>query len=353
MKLHHRLLPLLGAALLAPLPAFAQTVTTKPVGAMTYSFPATTATIQNTYISLPLTNPAVYASSVVSLTGTTVTFNGTPFFASQLVQPATPYFARIVTGVQAGRVLLVTANTVNSVTLDVTDDTQQITYLDTIGFALAVGDRIELILGDTISSIFGDGSLGNPLLLKDGTSAINADSISLYDKTTGQFEIFYFSTSDSFKCWRPVKSTTNVNNMVIRPEEAILVTRKKNRPATSLIVTGDVPSVPMLLKVLGQKQSIAIGTTYPSAIALSALKLNGWQKSNSGLQADALTIKSTTTGSDNIYYQLTNDTWRKVGDSITDQSSFVIPAGIGFTITKKAPVSGAASFISIVKPYTL
>jgi uncharacterized protein (TIGR02597 family) len=346
---------LLGAGALALASALvsaqAQSVATTPVGAMTYSFPATTA-VTTTYISIPLTNAAVYTGPVASVTANVITFSGTPFAANGLTGAGNPHFARIATGAQAGRTILITANTTNSITVDTTDNSSQTTALTTSGFAVAANDRIEIIVGDTLASLFGDGTAGNALVFVGGTISGNSDTVAIYNRSTAVFDTYFFSTSSSF--WRKSNVSTNANSLVIYPESAIAITRRASRPATSLVLTGDVPAVSVKTKTLGSNSAFYTSTRYPTDVTLGALNLSNWTKANISGQADTIAIYNSSTAKFDTYFQRAdNNEWRLSGGPTTNQSGVNIPAGAMIVVLRRGTLSGVSTFTSSAIPYTL
>ncbi|MFA6287184.1 MAG: TIGR02597 family protein [Opitutaceae bacterium] len=341
------------SAVLAAMPLFlnAQSVTTVPVGAMTYTFPATTQ-VTTTYISIPLTNPAVYTLPVASLTANTITFSGTPFPAGGLAQTGSPFFARIATGAQAGRTILITANTSSTITVDSTDHSSQTTALNTSGWTVAAGDRIEVIVGDTLASIFGDGSVNNPLKFVGGTSIFTADAVGIYNKITAKFDAYYFNTTNNY--WRVNTSASNLNNIVIYPENSIQISQKSGRSGLALVVIGEVPVSAPLTKITGSAATIYSGTRFPVDVKFSQLLFNNWTKANSVFTADTLGVYNPTTAKLDVFYQrLDNGQWRKSGDNVTDYTNYVLPAGSAVAIARRSAVSGSSSFVSAPVPYSL
>ncbi len=319
---------------------------------MTYSFAATTSQGSTSYIAAPLTNPSVYAGPVASLTSTAISFAGTPFTAGALAQVGSPYFVRIASGAQAGRIMLVTANTANSVIVDVTDNSAQTTNLDTSGFALAAGDRVEIIVGDTLAGLFGDNTGGNPLVFVGGTSVFTADAVGIYNRSTAKFDAYFFSTSNGY--WRTSASAANANNTVIYPEASLQIARKTNRPLTSLTILGDVPVISPLTKARGSASTAYNSTRFPVNMTLAQLSFNNWTRGTSTFTADTIGIYNSATAKLDVYYQLASGQWRKSTDSATDQSGVVIPAGVGIAISRRSTtLSGATSFVSSTLPYTL
>ena len=347
---------LLGAAVILAHAAFGQNATTTPVGVMMYSFPATTQQT-NTYISIPLTNPPIYSGAIQSFTSNSITFTGTPFTAGALTQAGSPYFVRLQTGTQAGRYLLVTANTANTVTVDVTDNSTQTTNLNASGFSVAGNDQVQIIPGDTFASIFGDNTPGNPIWLTgvNGTTIYTkADAVSIYNKTFSKFDAYYFNTTSSI--WRPTTgAATPVNNNVIYPDACIQITQRAGRAAITYPILGDVPTVSPLTKTTGGGAALYSSTRYPVDVTLSQLAFPNWRQVAAGelyVKGDAISIYNQTTSKMDVYYQKVGGPWWKNGDS-QEKSNFVIHAGQGIVIIKRAAVSGVASFLSVPVPYSL
>ena len=348
-----KLLPLLlGAAAIFAHSAMAQTATTTPVGAMTYTLAATTQ-VTPTYLSIPLTNSPAYSGVVETVGTNTLSFSGTPFTNGAYAQVGTPYFLRFQSGAQAGRTILVAANSTSTLTVDVTDNSSQATNLNTSGFAVAAGDKFQIFPGDTLSGFFGDNSQANPLLIVGATALLSADTVSIYNKSTAKFDAYYFNTTLGY--WRPsANPVSNKNNVILYPENTIIVSRRAGRAALSFTVTGEVPNVPPLTKVTGNMMPSYASLRYPVDMTLGTLNLTNWTKSNGVLGADVLSIYDSSTAKSVGYYQKLDGTWRKVGDAVNDQSSVTIPAGVGVVLARRsAAVSLSTSFISNALPYSL
>jgi len=353
------LTPLVLAALGAMLaqPALAQNATTTPVGAMTYTFNAT-ATVTTTTMSIPLMAPPVYSGKVSSLTPNSITVTGAAWVAGAYAAAAQPYFVVIKSGSQAGRMLKVTANTSDTLTLDTSDNSTQATALDFSGWALAAGasgDSFELIPGDTLATIFGDNSGQNPLLFVGGSSTLNADSISIFNKSTGLWDAFYFHQTAGN--WRKKgDNVTNQNNTVVYPEAGFMITRRSGRPAAGpLTITGTVPTVAPITKFSGTSQATATSSRFPVDCTIANLRYSHWTKGTSTLNSDVLNVFNPTTGMWDAYYQLSsNSQWRKRGDNVTDYSNFSIQAGSAITITKRGALTNTQSLVSSTQmPYAL
>jgi uncharacterized protein (TIGR02597 family) len=351
-----KLLPLaLASAVAISLPAFAQNATTTPVGAMTYTLNATTGTT-NTYLSVPLKDSPIYSGAVESFGNTTVTFAGTPFTAGDLAQSGSPYFLRFQSGNQAGRTMLITANTANTTTVDVTNNSDQATNLNSGNFTVAVGDSVQIFAGDTLGSFFGttaNATTGylNGIALKGATSPLQADPVSIYNRSTLKQDAYYFNTTLGY--WRTSASTANANAVILYPDSSFIITRRASRPAISFTVLGSVPSVAPKIKSAGNNAPAYSGNPFPVDMTLGTLNLVNWTKSNSALSADTIAIYNPSLLKMDAYYQKLDGTWRKSGDVNTDRSSMVLPAGSALTFVKRGTISGEASFFSSPMPYSL
>jgi uncharacterized protein (TIGR02597 family) len=344
----------LSFAVLIAHSAFGQNATTTPVGAMTYTLNATVGVV-NTYLSIPLTDSPVYSGAVLSVATATLGFTGTPFTDGALAQAGSPYFLRLQSGAQAGRTMLITANTANSTTVDITNNTSQSTNLVTGNFTVAVGDAVQIFAGDTLGTFFGttaNATTGylNGIALKGATSAFTADTVSIYNRLTSKQDAYFFNTTLGY--WKLSSSNANANGVVLYPDASFAITRRASRPAISFTVLGDVPVAAPKIKTAGSNQPVYGANPFPVDMNLGALNLVNWTKGTSAFTADTIAIYNPLLSKMDTYYQKLDGTWRKSSDANTDQSTFVIPAGSAMSFVKRAAVSGAGSFLGSPLPYT-
>lgn len=317
------------------------------------------------YLSLPLTREATYTGAVASVTANTISVDDAPApFTTSLATAAAPYFVKFLSGSEAGRVLLVDANTTNTLTLDTTDHTTgSAVALTATGFSVETGDTFEIFPGDTLASVFGTGVAGSPLVLTGGTTLTVADEVALYTTVGAAAKVYFFNTVSGF--WEAsgtavnalgqaaAASKLNANDTIIYPYSAFAVTRRANHPDTSLVLLGRITPVNASTKTVS-RAGVYTSSHYASDIMLSQLKFgSNWEKGNTATTADTLSVWNSTTHAFDIYYQKPDSTWRKYGDNTTDQSSFTIPAGAVTTIHKLAVVTGAQAFLVSAMPYTL
>ena len=325
------------------------TVATVPIGMITY--PLTQGT--TSYLSLPLTNVEIYTGSVSAVTTNSISVGDAPApFTTSLAVPASPYFVKFLSGSQMGRVMLITANTTSTLTLDTTDHAMgSPVLLNTTGFNVQVGDTFEIFPGDTLASIFGAGTTASPLLLTGSTNVGASDTVALFTAVNAPAVTYYFNTTAG--TWEQSGATGNANNTIIYPYSAFAITRQSIHPTTALVVSGRVTPVGAETKVVSNG-TIYTSTHYATDITLSQLQFgSNWTMGSSVATADTLSVWNAANGHFDTYYQKPDSTWRKYPDAATDQSSFAIGAGTVTTIAKRNVVSGGATFLQSQLPYSL
>jgi uncharacterized protein (TIGR02597 family) len=333
-------------SLLPPSAHAAGTVATVPTGIMTLAIKSGTAN----YLSIPLLSTATYTTTVASVTTTAITVDDTPApFTGSLAVAGSPYFVKFLTGNEVGRVMLITRNTTNSVTLDTTDHTTgSAVALTATGFNVEVGDTFEIFPGDTLASIFGENTASSPLVLASGTTA-TADTVGLCS-TAATPTNYYFNAATNH--WSQVGTAANANNIIIYPYSAFVVNRLANHPATTLSLNGRVTQVNPAMKVVG-RGSVFTSTHLAVNVKLSQLQFSNWVEGATITAADNLSVWNATLNQFDVYYQKPDATWRKYPDATTDQSNFTIAAGTVTKILKRAAATGAAAFLQTNLPYTV
>jgi hypothetical protein len=207
-------------------------------------------------------------------------------------------------------------------------------------------------VGDTLASVFGDGTAQTPLVLKGGGNAFTADTISVYGSATHRWETYYFNTISH--TWMLFGSTANADNTVLYPYGAMTIARRPRDVAASLVLTGRVSEVAMLTKTTGSDVNTYSSTKYPSDVTLSELHFGShWTQNVSAYIADTIAVWDPTMTRFDTYYQLPDSTWRKYGSPGIDTSSLVVPAGSVLSILKRSAVSGATSFLQSALPYSI
>jgi uncharacterized protein (TIGR02597 family) len=327
----------------------ATSVGTVPDGLITFTLAHGSAS----YLSLPLTSHSTYTSVVSAVTTTTVSVDDAPApFTTSLTTPTAPYFIKFLSGNESGRVMLITANRTNALTLDTTDHvTGAAVALTTTNFNVQVGDSFEVFPGDTLASVFGAGTSSSPLLLTGASIFANSDVVAIYTSVGTAAKAYFFDTTLGH--WRLNASTVNANNTIIYPFSAFEVARRAAHPDMKLVLEGRVTQVPVATRVISDG-AVYTSSNYATDIKLSQLKFGAnWKKGTGTTTADTISVWNATTSTFDVFYQKPDSTWRISSDANTDQSSYKIVAGTVTTITKHQALSGASNFVESSMPYTL
>ncbi len=328
----------------------AQVTRPETIGLNTYHFDAGSS-LSYRAISLPAVSS--YAGPVLSASANALTFSGTPFTPSALAQAGSPYFALVMTGPQAGRSMLVTANSNNSVTLDVTDNTSTSFALNTSYRSIAPGDLIRVFAGDTLSSFFGN-SASTLSLVQGGATAGAADTVSIYNQAAKKFDTYFFNTTAGQ--WRKNGSSANANGVVLYPEAAMGILRRAGRPVAVGGISGTVATTPPWTRLNGFTL-IYTSSRFPVDMTLGDLTALNITPGSTTPPADTLSIYNSAS-SKWISYYLNGTTWLqyKVAGS---KNSTPVPAGSAIAILKRAAANNVGpsqplpyAFIPEL-PYTL
>lgn len=331
-------------ALLSMLPSTGHgQANTPPVGVIVYNLNNGT----TTSVGVPVFGEAVFSGRASTVTANTLSTTDATWTAGQFAQAGAPYFALILSGGQTGRCFLVTANTANSVTLEV-GSTNLIGDATTPAFSVAAGDRFEIFPGDTLATLFGDGSVSNPVQLQKGTAVFSADTVQIFN---GAKWVSYFFHSTN-NCWVEASATgTSQNDKVLYPDAGLLIARRG--PTTTIAIPGRAPATSLLTRIPGgATRSVAV--RFPTDTTLGALNFTGpgtWVASDTPFSADRVNLFN---GAKWLaYYKTaTGSIWKQVGGDNSDQSGKVIPAGSSVLIQKQGSAADSASFFSQALPYT-
>ncbi len=326
------------------------TVATIPQGMMTYNFTHGTLTS----ISLPLTANITYSGSVSAVTDTTISVADSPApFTTSLTVANARYFVKLLSGNEKGRVMLVTANTASTLTLDTTDGGTQAVALSTANFNVAVGDTFEIFPADTLASIFGDNSAQNPLVLTGSTGPFTADTVGIFNPGTARLLAYYFNTTAN--CWELAGSSVNANNTILYPYASMSVLCRTTSSDASFVITGRVAEVPVLTKTSGVLgEPVYVSTGYATDITFNQLVFgSNWVTGASPFMADTVSIVNPQTQHYSAYYQENDSTWHQASYPSVDSSNVTLAAGGSMVVLQRANVSGASCFLSSTLPYSL
>jgi len=332
--------------------ASAQSVTTVPVGAVTVTIAAGTGTVRNaTIASFPLINSTVtsgvVSGTISSVTANTITCTGAGWTTSDLAQPAVPYMVKITGGVAAGRTFLVTGNTSDTLTISTSDGVSS-TAVDLTQLGIVAGssgDKFRIENADTLLTVFGAGDAvgaGVPL----GNSNPNlADTIQM--NVANSFQTYYYDPAQS--AWINLASEAPSNNVVIRPDSAVIYNRLKNTPFT-LTVSGSVPAANRRA-IIRSGQITILSAYWPVDKTLSGFGLNqlsGWVSNANPSLADLLQIRQ---GASWQTYYHDGSHWINLASEVTSDNVVISP-GTGLIVKKRALSGGALAFDQNL-PYSL
>ena len=325
------------------------TVSTTPVGFISRTIAAATnpTTPSGTTLSFPLSNAPDFVSSVLSIDSTNqFTLTGAAWVAGQFAVASAPRLVRVkssVTASNVGRFFLVTANTATQLTVTLADG------LTDIHSALTVGDTCEVVLANTLGSIFG--TAANPPTLQAGASPLSADNVLLFNGVTWVTYYWTGSVGTPANIW---KQTGNIDRkgVIIYPDEAVFVIRRAVGSSAVISNIGAVSSSAEQSYIAGAGSTF-LSNRFATDTTLGGLGLqnvSGWLAGSSPTTADKVLLWNGITWA--TYYWTgsvgtPNNIWKQTGN--LDRSSTVIPAGTGVFILH----AGAPLNLPQALPYTL
>ena len=347
---------LTGLALLAAagftLPGYAQEAKSRPVGFLMQTIPAG----QTRSFSVPFDAGISSQNDTVgrlSAAGATwLDCAGAHWVPGAFSMASSPYFIRLTSGTQAGRVYAVTTtpNTATRLFLD----TEGVD-LSTLGLELGVlGASFEVIPGDTLASFFGSDVVGNELVVQGGVDPIGADLIQIWNGTVWLH--YYFNT-----IWRRWSLDTDTitdaprDTVVLRSDRGVMITRRGNT-SLDLAVVGRVLAVPQrAMHLRTENGRTFLATMQTVDVTLGALALQnsdrapGWRAAADPAQADLLAIWSGATWF-SFYYNDQVGHWQRVGEPTGNRDAFVISAGTPIWVQRRTAASGLADRTLVFPP---
>jgi len=325
------------------------TVSAQTVGYVSFNFPAgSVAAPKVSAFSLPLRDSVASgfvgstSGGITGVTSNTLTSTGAGWTASSLNLAASPYFVRIKNGTNtAGYTFLITGNTTEVLTVSTPVD------LTTLGLVTTAGSTqstFEIFPGDTILSLFGNGTAdGSNNTTMGGSSATNADVVRVHDGNG--FKEYYFNLANN----RWQEGGFNRNTVVIYPHMGITYMRRATT-ALDVVISGVVPDTNLKAYI---KNSGASYVSYPFPVDVTLgnsgiQSMPGWVKADTATAADNLLIWDGN-GWKTYYYHQTNNRWQEGG---FNRTTTVIPAGRPLWIVKKGVASGTTLWDFTI-PYAL
>jgi uncharacterized protein (TIGR02597 family) len=329
--------------------AFAQSVSTTPVGAVTFTIPANSTRAISMPLQESVDSSAGSVGRITGVTSATISNASAAWTAGAYSSTSVPYYVRITSGVAQGRIFLVSTSTANtSTTLTVNNDGSDLTGLGIL--VGSSGDTYEIVPCETLSSLFGNS------ILQGGVDANTADNVLVWNG--GSYLTFYYNATRS-RWERNVDTAVSPtrDNFVLRPDRGIMIQRNAG---TDLVfsITGRVPSTTSRI-VLARPGTTFIAHGFPVDISLGDLALQltpGWVGSNDrGTAASTADLVQVWNNGSwlTFYYDTGTSQWQRAGDSAnTNRNGYSVTTGRPIMITRTTADSNAA-VASFVIPYSL
>lgn len=329
------------------IPAWAQTVATAPVGMLqTNLAPSVDGTTRMfTPVSFPLHQAPVFAGTVAAVAANTVTLSGT--LPSDLT--STPYLLHVTNAANAsstGQTFLIAASSSNSVTLS--SSAVQIQSL------LAANDTVAIRQAETLSSVFGPSTSNSSVLLQTGQSVSNSDVVYIWNGTG--FDSYYYYPG-AYWVRDSDGSNANQNNLVIYPDEAVLVGRISTNvlPASYAQSIGTVPANVQTASNLNTPGYTFISNPLPTPVKLSQFGFTNSPWWNTGLSANNADVVYMWQGNTwNAYYFYTGYYWVEDSDgSNSSQNDTLVPPGGGVLVLRRGAVAAPNNYVATPLNYSL
>jgi uncharacterized protein (TIGR02597 family) len=221
--------------------AFGETAYTTPVGYITVDVPAET----DTLMGVPLQTASAWAGASTGISADTVSVAASSYVAGAY---ANTHMLQVTTGTLAGRVFPILSNLTGSVTVDPvgSDD------LQTQGFAS--GNKFVIRPYWTLDTLFpagaGVGQSSNPE--SPSSSVFFADNVATGTNRSLLENFFYYDGSIGGDAgWYDVNDLGGgVQGGKLVPPDRVLTVRNLNPTALEVVLTGEVPSVPVASLVI-------------------------------------------------------------------------------------------------------
>jgi uncharacterized protein (TIGR02597 family) len=278
---------LILAAAVSGMASGAETAYTTPVGYVslgdtTVGQPALKANTDS-YITLPLYRASEYTGTVGGVAGNVVTLSGTPgFTVNQYVSSTTPYEILVEGGPSSGLIGIISANTINSVTVTLQPG-------ESLASVVAA-NKITIRKAWTLQSIFAGNTIpvGAQVNLYGNLSGVNTPADAIYE----------FDGTD----WFNTDSFDSANNVVVYSGEGIRLRSPATAPIAKLVISGEVGMAQariLLDKLVAPKaQDNLIGYVSPVDQKLNATGLGtttgdqiiAWNNATAGINKAPTTI---------------------------------------------------------------
>ena len=282
--------------------AFGQTTaTTIPAGFITVTIPAapSATTSSNAALSIPLYKSADFVGPVATIdSANQFTLTGAAWTAGQFANTSAPRLVRIKSGASIGKFFVVSANTTNQLTVDLTGT--GVANINTV-ISASPATQCEIVAANTVGNVFG--TAGSPPTFKAGATATDADNLLLWNGAG--WDVYYWTggVGSPNNIW---KKTGNLDrsNVVIYPDDGVFVVHKDTAAALAVTFLGTVPSTSEQSD-LASAGSTFLANRFPTDTTLGGLGLQslpGWAAGATANSADNVLIWNDALGGWDTYY---------------------------------------------------
>ena len=249
----------------------AQPATSRPVGYLVQTIPAG----QSRSFSIPfdadLSSQPGAVGRLTAVGATYIENSAAAWTPGAFSTSAAPYFVRLTSGTQAGRVFRIVSPANTATRHDLANDGIDLT---TLGLAVGVttGTSFEIVPGDTLATFFGTTAVGDSLVVQGGGDALSADLIQVWGGAA--WLNFYYNTT--WSRWARDSDTIgdpSRNAFLLRSDRGLMLSRRGATPLT-LAVVGRVLATPQRAVHARSENALTfLATMQAGDITLGALAL--------------------------------------------------------------------------------
>ena len=323
--------------------AYAQTVTSRPVGYLVQTIPPNQTRSFSVPFDADLSTQTHTAGKLTGVGADYVENSAATWTPGAFSNPDAPYFLRLTSGAHTGRTFRIVAPANTATRLHLADDGLG---LASLGVETgATGARYEIIPGDTLATFFGTTTPTNTLVVHGAADPMQADIVQVWGGAA--WLNFYFNTA--WGRWArdiDLESNPSRNGFLLRSDRGLMITRRGTTPL-ELAVIGRVLATPQRAVHSRTENSLTfLATMQTGDITLGALALQsntrttGWRGAADPAQADQLMVWSGSVWFA-FYFNTTNNRWQLAGD-VASRDAYVIRAGTPVFVQRRTAGATAA-----------
>jgi hypothetical protein len=271
------------ASLLGGSVAFAQTVSTDPVGFINITVQGGTLSHPTTNLISPtLTNPIAFQGTIASISSTApyvISITGASFSGNQFNSPNGTYYAEVFSATNPGALSDITATGASSVTT-----------VDNLSSFASVGDSVRIRQHVTINQFLG---ASNTYGLLGSDDSSTADSVLVYSGDAQTTYWYYTGTPGAMPSdagWYDLNGTS-AGSVTIAPSEGVLIQRKGTGNVT-ITSTGTVKTGNTLFPIVHGFNFLGTLSAQGLTLASSGLQTSGLVGSGDSSTSDLVLVFS-------------------------------------------------------------